>query len=205
MDICIKSGVTLLQENSTPEELSDSEIVTLFFERDEKALSAVSRKYGSYCGAIVQNILKNHEDTEECLNDTWFKAWESIPPAKPRNLGGFLAKIAKNLSLNRYNSAHADRRGGGELPLVLDELEGCVADTGNVEQAYEHKVLVTAVNDFLKTLTREKRDMFVLRYWYCVPVSGIAGRMGLSRGNVSVSLTRTRRALYAYLEKRGFI
>ncbi len=205
MDVCIKSGVTLLQESTTPEELSDSEIVSLFFERDEKALSAVSRKYGSYCGAIVQNILKNHQDTEECLNDTWFKAWDSIPPAKPRNLGGFLAKIAKNLSLNRYNSSRADKRGGGELPLVFEELEECISDKNNVEKNYEHKALVSAVNDFLKTLTREKRDIFVLRYWYCVSAANIAGRMGLSRGNVAATLTRTRRALYAYLEKRGYI
>lgn len=205
MEICIKSGVRSLPENTPPVELSDGEIVSLFFERDEKALSAVSRKYGSYCSAIVQSILKNRQDTEECLNDTWFKAWESIPPAKPRNLGGFLAKIAKNISINRYNSSHTDKRGGGELPLVLDELEGCVADNSSVEQAYEHKVLVGAVNDFLRTLTRDKRDIFVLRYWYCVSVSDIAGRMGLSRGNVSTTLTRTRRALYAYLEKRGFI
>ncbi len=205
MEICIKSGVRSLPENTLSVELSDAEIVSLFFERDEKALSAVSRKYGSYCGAIVRNILKNHEDTEECLNDTWFKAWESIPPAKPRNLGGFLAKIAKNLSLNRYNRSHTDKRGGGELPLVLEELEGCVADSGNVEQTYERKVLVGAVNDFLRTLSREKRDMFVLRYWYCISVSDIAGKMGFSRGNVSTTLTRTRRALYAYLEKRGFI
>lgn len=205
MEICIKSGVTFMRSETAPENLSDGEIITLFFERNEKALSAVSRKYGNYCGAVVRSIIKNPQDVEECLNDTWLKTWESIPPAKPKNLGGFLAKIAKNLSLNRYEHSHAGKRGGGEIPLVLDELSECVADKNDVEKAFEQKVLTDAVNDFLRTLPRDKRDVFVLRYWYCLSVAEIADKTGLSRGSVSVSLTRTRRKLAAHLKKADLI
>lgn len=205
MEICIRSGVTLMRSETAPENLSDDEIITLFFERNEKALSAVSRKYENYCGAVVHSIIKNPQDAEECLNDTWLKTWESIPPARPKNLGGFLAKIAKNISLNRYEHSHAKKRGGGELPLVLDELSECVADKNDVEKTFEQKLLTDAVNDFLRTLPRDKRDVFVLRYWYCLSVAEIAEKTGLSRGGVSVSLTRSRRKLAAYLKKEGLI
>lgn len=205
MEICIKSGVTFMRSETTPEDPDDGEIITLFFERNEKALSAVSRKYGGYCGAVARSILKDPQDAEECLNDTWLKAWESIPPARPRNLGGFLAKIAKNISLNRYEHLHADKRGGSEVPLVLDELSECVADKNDVEKAFEQKVLTNAINDFLRTLPRDKRDVFVLRYWYCLSVAEIADKTGLSRGSVSVSLTRTRRKLAAHLKKADLI
>ena len=205
MDIVAKSGVTFTQEEKTPEILSDKEIVSLFNERNEKAIEAVSRKYGSYCGTVVQSILKNPQDTEECLNDTWMRAWESIPPEKPRNLGGFLVKIAKSISLNRYKLAHAEKRGSGEVPLVMDELSECVADNGSVEKVFEQKLLTGAVNEFLKTLSPEKRDIFVLRYWYCLPVAEIARKVGLNRSNTSVILSRTRRSLTAYLKKKELL
>ena len=205
MDIVAKGGVTFKQEEKTPENLSDNEIISLFNERDEKALSAVSLKYGSYCGAVVRSILKDPQDEEECLNDTWLKAWESIPPESPHNLGGFLVKIAKNISLNRYSQSHAKKRGGGELPLVLDELSECLADKNNVEKTFEQKLLTDAVNEFLQTLSPEKRDIFVLRYWYCLPVAELARKMGISRSSAAVSLTRTRRSLTAYLKKKELL
>ena len=205
MDICIKSGVTFTKEENAPETLSDKEIVSLFNERNEMALSAVSGKYGNYCGVVVRSILKDPQDAEECLNDTWLRAWESIPPENPRNLGGFLAKIAKSISLNRYSLLHAQKRGGGELPLVLDELSECVADKNNVEKVYEQKLLTSAVNDFLRTLAPEKRDIFVLRYWYCLSVAEIARKTGQGRSSVSVALSRTRRSLAAYLKKKELL
>ena len=205
MDIVAKSGVMFVQEENTPEVLSDKDIVALFNERDEKALSAVSSKYGSYCETVVRNILHDPQDTEECLNDTWLKAWESIPPEKPRNLGGFLVKIAKNISLNRYSLQHTQKRGSGEIPLVMDELSECVADKNNVEKTFEQKLITNAVNEFLKTLSPEKRDIFVLRYWYCLPVAEIARKVGLNRSNTSVILSRTRRGLTAYLKKKELL
>lgn len=205
MDIVVKNGVTFMQDEKTPENLTDKEIISMFFERDEKALAAVSRKYGSYCGTVVQNILKNPQDTEECLNDTWLKAWESIPPERPRNLGGFLAAIAKSISLNRYKQSHTQKRGGGEVPLVMEELSECAADTINVEKVFEQKQLTDAINDFLRTLSPKKRDIFVLRYWYCLPVAEIARKVGIGRSNVSVTLSRMRRSLAAYLKKKELL
>lgn len=205
MDICIKGEAEYTRDEKASEVLSDGEIVSLFFERDEKALAAVSRKYGNYCGTVVRSILKDPQDAEECLNDTWLKAWESIPPEKPHNLGGFLMKLAKNISLNRYKQSHAQKRGGGELPLVLDELAECVPDTNNIERVFEQKLLTSAVNEFLRTLSAEKRDIFVLRYWYCLPVAEIAHKVGTSRNNVSVILMRTRRGLTEYLKQKELL
>lgn len=185
--------------------LSDAEIVSLFQARDETAISAVCRKFGSYCGTVVKGILTNPQDAEECLNDTWMKAWESIPPHEPTNLGAFLATLAKNISLNRYRETHAKKRGCGEISLVLEELTECSSHS-NVEKAYEHKLLVEAVNDFLRSLPSDKRDIFVLRYWFCLSTKEIAKKIGaLNKNSVSVTLLRTRRALAKYLKKQGFL
>lgn len=184
--------------------MNDSEIVELFFSRDEKAISAANEKYGKYCAAVAMNILKNREDSEECVNDALLKAWNSIPPEKPRNLAGFLAKITKNISLNRYNSVHADKRGGGEIPLIYDELSECIPDSTNVERSFEQSELIDAVRDFLRTLPEHKRDLFLLRYWYCLSVSEAAKRVGISENNAAVTLQRTRNKILKYLRKRGF-
>lgn len=194
-----------MHKDTAPESFSDSEIVSMFFERNEKAISAAEQKYGNYCASIIKNILKDPQDAEECLNDALLKAWESIPPQKPYNLGGYLAKIAKNLSLNRFKGSHAKKRGGGEYPLVLEELSECVIDNINIEKTYERKILTDSINDFLETLPQEKRDVFVLRYWYCLSVGEISSKTGLSRGNVSVMLNRTRHNLAGFLKGRGLL
>lgn len=195
-----------MQREDNSEVLSDAEIVSLFQARDETAISAASKKFGSYCGTVVKGILKNPQEAEECLNDTWLKAWESIPPHEPTNLGAFLATLAKNISLNRYTQTHAKKRGGGEISLVLEELAECSSRNNNVEKVYEHKLLVEAVNEFLRSLPRDKRDIFVLRYWFCLSTAEIAKKVGaLNRNSVSVTLLRTRRALTAHLKKQGFL
>lgn len=183
---------------------SDNEIIELFNSRDEKAISAVSSKYGRYCTAIAMNILGNRQDAEECLNDTLLKAWESIPPAKPDNLPGYLAKIAKNISLNRYRSTHTEKRGSGSIDSVYEELSECVPDKNSIERSYEHKELIEAINAFLAKLAADKRDIFVLRYWYCMSVSEVAARVGVSENRAAVELFRTRKRLVKHLEKRGF-
>lgn len=206
VEICIMSGGKFVQTEDKPKVLSDAEIVSLFLERDETAISAASEKFGNYCGTVVSGILKNPQDAEECLNDTWLKAWESIPPHNPQNLGAFLATLAKNISLNRYNHGNAKKRGGGEISLVLEELAECTAAKNDVEKTFEHKLLVEAVNDFLRSLPQDRRDIFVLRYWYCLSTGEIAKKVGaLNRSSVSVTLLRTRRALMKYLEKQGFL
>lgn len=184
--------------------MNDSEIVELFFSRDEKAISAANAKYGKYCAAVAMNILKNREDSEECVNDALLKAWNSIPPEKPRNLAGFLAKITKNISLNRYNCVHAGKRGGGEIPLIYDELSECIPDSTDVERSFEQSELIDAVKEFLRTLPERKRDLFLLRYWYCLSVSEAARRVGISDNNAAVTLQRTRNKILKYLRKRGF-
>lgn len=183
---------------------SDNEIIELFNSRDEKAISAVSSKYGRYCTAIAMNILGNRQDAEECLNDTLLKAWESIPPAKPDNLPGYLAKIAKNISLNRYRSTHTEKRGSGSIDSVYEELSECVPDKNSIERSYEHKELIEAINAFLAKLAADKRDIFVLRYWYCMSVSEVAARVGVSENRAAVELFKTRKRLVKHLEKRGF-
>lgn len=185
-------------------EKSDNEIIELFNSRDEKAISAASSKYGRYCTAIAMNILGNRQDAEECLNDTLLKAWESIPPAKPDNLPGYLAKIAKNISLNRYRSSHTEKRGSGGIDSVYEELSECVPDKNSIERSYEHKELIEAINVFLAKLAADKRDIFVLRYWYCMSVSEVAARVGVSENRAAVELFRTRKRLVKHLEKRGF-
>lgn len=181
---------------------SDREIVEFFLERDERAVSAASSKYGKYLSAVALNVLGDRQDAEECVNDTLLKAWESIPPAEPTNLGGYLAKIAKNLSLNRLRRENTEKR-GGELTRVYEELGGCAGSS--VERSYEQKELIEAINAFLGGLAADKRDMFVLRYWYCMSVAELAERTGISENRAAVELFRTRKKLVKHLRKRGFL
>lgn len=184
--------------------MDDKEIIRLFNARDEKAISEAHRKYGKYCTAVALNILKNREDSEACVNDALMKAWNAIPPEQPRNLAGFLAKITKNICLNAYDQSHAEKRGGGEIPLIFDELSECVPDGSNVEKSFEQKELSDTVNAFLKTLSEAKRNLFILRYWYCLSVSDAAQRSGFSESNAAVTLLRIRKKLLVYLRKRGY-
>ncbi|MBD5384600.1 MAG: sigma-70 family RNA polymerase sigma factor [Ruminococcaceae bacterium] len=175
----------------------------LFFDRDENAISAVSLKYGKYILTVAMNVLGNFQDAEESVNDALLHAWENIPPASPKNLGGYLAKITKNISLNRYRQAHTEKR-GGELAKIYSELDESISGSDNVERNYENKELLAAVNTFLGKLPANKRDIFVLRYWYCMNLSDLAARVGMTENRLSVELFRTRQKLVKYLQKRGF-
>ena len=184
--------------------MDDAKIVQMYFDRDEQAIPATADKYGNYCTSIANNILGNHEDAEECVNDTYLNTWNSIPPHRPKMLSTFLGKIVRNLAFNRYKYNTADKRGGGELPAVLDELAGCVSGNDNVEQSYEYKELVAAINDFLRALPAEKRKIFVCRYWYTDSISDIATRYGMTSAAVSMTLNRLRTKLHDYLIERGY-
>jgi RNA polymerase sigma-70 factor (ECF subfamily) len=184
--------------------LDDRKIVQLYWDRDEQAIPATTDKYGSYCNAIAKNILGNKEDAEECVNDTYLNAWNSMPPHRPSILSTFLGKITRNLSFNRYKHNTADKRGGGETAAVLDELLEIVSDTDSVEKEINRKELVKAIDTFLGTLSSDKRGIFVRRYWYFDNISAIASRFGLTENNVSVNLNRTRLKLRNYLLERGF-
>lgn len=184
--------------------MEDSKIIQLYWNRDESAIPVTSKKYGAYCTSIARNILKNEEDTEECVNDTYFNAWNAMPPQRPSVLSAFLGRITRNLSFNRYKLLHTQKRGGGELPLVLEELTEVVSGKESVEQELERKELLAEINSFLAGLPKEKRQMFVRRYWYAEPVNEIAKRFGISESSATMTLKRVREQLKEKLVEKGY-
>jgi len=192
------------ENESEVERMDDAKIVQLYWDRDEQAIPATSAKYGNYCNAIAQNILINKEDAEECVNDTYLQAWNSIPPHRPRILSTFLGKITRNLALNRRKHNFADKRGGSEADVVFDEIADFLSDTDSVEQTIERKELIRAIDAFLDTLSAQKRCIFVCRYWYFDSISDIADRCGMTENRISVILHRLRLKLHNYLLERGF-
>lgn len=183
--------------------MDDREIIELFNARSEDAVRAVSDKYGGLCAAVSRNILQNNQAVEECVNDTFLKAWESIPPAKPKNLAAYLARIAKNISINRWKNDRREKRGGG-VEQVFEELEGFAAGGSSVEDDTERRAVIAEINLFLNGLPTSKRTMFVRRYWFCDGISELAALYGMSENNVSAILSRTRAELKKYLKKRGY-
>lgn len=184
--------------------MEDREIIRLYWDRDDRAIKATDDKYGRYCRAIARNILNCEEDAEECVNDTYLKAWSSMPTKWPAQLAAFLGKITRNLSFNRYKHRHAEKRGGGEISLVLDELTDCVSDADDVEKTIDRQELIKAIDSFVGGLSESKRRIFVRRYWYADPIADIAEDSGMKQGTVSKTLERTRKQLRVYLTERGF-
>lgn len=184
--------------------MDDAKIVQLYWDRNEQAIPVTANKYGNYCTSIAINILGNREDAEECVNDTYMNAWNSMPPHRPNILSTFLGKIVRTLSIKRYKHNTADKRGGGQATVVLDEIAEFVSDTDSVEQEIDHRELVKAIDSFLDRLPTDKRNIFVCRYWYFDSVSDIANRFGMTENNVSVTLSRLRLKLHNYLLERGF-
>ena len=184
--------------------MDDGKIIELFFDRDETAIRETSDKFGGLCRAIALNILHNPEDAEQCVNDALLKAWESIPPNDPKNLKAYLARIVKNISINRYRLSQTEKRGGA-VDEVFDELEElCVSET-SVEQQAERKEILAAVNAFLARLPSKKRMLFVRRYWYCDSTEQLAQRFSMTESNIFTTLSRIRADLKNYLRKRGFL
>lgn len=185
--------------------MDDAKIVQLYRDRNEQAISATASKYGNYCASIAESILGNHEDAEECVNDTYLSAWNSIPPHRPSSLSAFLGKIVRNLSIKRYRYNTADKRGGGQAAVVLDEIAELVSDADDsVAQEIDRRELIRAIDTFLGTQSAEKRGIFVRRYWYFDSISDIAARFEMTENNVSVTLKRVRFKLNNYLLERGF-
>jgi RNA polymerase sigma-70 factor (ECF subfamily) len=184
--------------------MEDEKIVQMYWDRDQRAITTTADKYGNYCTVIARNILGNEQDAEECVNDTYLNAWDSIPPHRPSVLATFLGKITRNLSLNRYKYLNADKRGGGSVPMVLDELSEIVAGADTPEHEMNKKELLQTINQFLADLSEEKRKMFVSRYWYFEDVKSIAKRLKMTENNVSVTLNRLRKQLHTFLSERGF-
>lgn len=183
--------------------MEDEAIIALYWQRSEEAIVQTDRKYGRYCRSIAFNILDNDDDTDECLNDTYLRAWNLMPPKRPSLLSAMLAKITRNLALDRRKFNHAEKRGGGQVPLVLEELSQCVPGGTNAEEILESKELTALLNRFLSSLPQRTREVFMLRYWYLCPVRQIAERLGLGESSVKMTLLRTRKQLKALLEKEG--
>ena len=184
--------------------MDDQELIQLYWDRKEQAIPETAQKYGAYCKAIAGNILHDPEDEEECVNDMYWKAWNAMPTHWPEHLAAFLGKITRNLSFNKYRHDHAEKRGGGEIALVLNELTDCVSDTDSTEDVLERQELIREINTFVKNLPAEKRTVFVRRYWYADPVLEIAKDCGMLPGTVSKILERTRKQLKNHLTERGF-
>lgn len=192
-------------EKQRREKVEDKQIIELYNQRKETAIEHTAEKYTAYCFNIANNILHNHEDSEECVNDTWMKAWNAIPPTVPTCLRVFLGKITRNLSFDKYRASHSESRGGGQMAVVLDELEEIVAGSSDVEAHYEQKELVEAINTYLKKLPERDCNIFIRRYFYAEETCVIARRYGIKESNVLMILSRTRKKLHTFLKEEDFI
>ncbi len=183
--------------------MDDEMIVSLYWQRDPSAIAASAEKYRGYCWAIAGQLLQNRQDTEEVLNDTWLGAWNAIPPHRPRVLRTFLGRITRNLAFSRYRENCAQKRGGGEIQLVLAELKEVLPSQNVPEQELESKELGRLLTVFLRGIPQRERNIFIRRYWYAESTGQIGERYGMKPGAVLTSLSRTRGKLKLFLEKEG--
>jgi RNA polymerase sigma-70 factor (ECF subfamily) len=184
--------------------MEDDEIVELFWQRSETAISEAERKYSKYCHSIAFGILRCREDAEECVNGTLARAWSAIPPTRPSVLRTFLGKITRNLSLNALQKMNAAKRGMGQMPLALSELEECIPDTGCLDvRSVKEESITKTINGFLGRCDASERKVFVRRYWYASSIKEIAADYGMSVNKVKSMLFRLRKRLRTELEKEG--
>ena len=183
--------------------MEDSHIVELYWARSESAITETMSKYGLYCYRIAFNILANQEDAEEIVNDTYLAAWNCMPPHRPSILSSFLGKLTRRLSIDRWRAKRADRRGGGEIELAIEELSECIPASNNVEREVENAEIAKLVNDFLHSLSVTERRVFICRYWYLDSIYAIGQQFGYSESKVKSMLYRTRKKLSAYFAEGG--
>lgn len=184
--------------------MTDNEIIALYWERDQAAITISNEKYGAYCFAVANAILFNREDCDECVNSTWLQSWNSMPPQRPSVLKLFFAKITRNLAINTYRKNTAKMRGGSEFKASLDELSECIPSESSVEGEFDKKALEQSINGFLRSLSSRDCSVFLRRYFFSDSVKQIAERFGLSESNTLSILFRTRKKLKEHLEKEGF-
>ncbi len=184
--------------------MDDRAIVALFFARDGDAVAEAQTAYGRYCRAVAKNITGSDEDAEECVNDALLAAWNSIPPARPESLRGYLGKLTRNIAINRWERSQASKRGGGEADAVLDELEDVFGTVESAEDEAMRHALTEAIDAFLASLDEERRALFVRRYWYAESVGEIAARFGIRENTAAQILRRIRKKLKDYLTREGF-
>ena len=184
--------------------MQDHEIIALFFERSERAITELINKYGATIKNVASNILKDMQDAEEAANDTYLTVWNQLPPVKPKHLGAYSCRIARNLSLKRFYANTAEKR-NSYYDVALDELEETIPALSTVESTYDAKELTGYLNRFLKNLSKEDRYLFMRRYWYGDKVSDIAENLNITPHKASVRLFRLRQKLQDYLKKEGMI
>lgn len=184
--------------------MEDKQIVALYWERSEQAVEETASKYGNYCYFIAYNILNDNGDAEESVNDTFVDAWNSMPPHRPSILSTFLGKITRRISIDRWRRRSAEKRGGGEVPLVLEELHECVASQESTEQSVEGKLLADVINRFVKKLPETEQKVFLCRYWYMDSIEAIGTQFVFSQSKVKSMLQRTRNKLRTELMKEGY-
>ena len=181
-----------LSHRKGDDDREDQKFIDLYWNRSENAITETAVKYGRYCTSIAYGILKSREDAQECVSDAYLTAWNAIPPRRPADLGTYLGKITRNLSIDRLRTRSREKRGGGEMPLALEELEEVVAGSDSPENEAVRKELTAALNRFLAGLTQQERYVFVRRYWYLDSLTDISEKTGFSGSKVASMLYRLR-------------
>lgn len=183
--------------------MDDSKIVDLYWARSQQAIAESERKYGAYCRTVARNILARTEDVEECVNDTWLRAWNTIPPQRPTFLQAFFGKLTRNLSLDRWRRDRAQKRGGSQVELALDELEDCLAARDRVDEVLDVQTTAQLISNFVRGLPQQDRMLFIRRYWYLDDIQTLAKTFGMGQSQVKSRLHRIRQRLKTELEKEG--
>ena len=184
--------------------MTDKEIVALYWQREEAAIAATRDRYGPYLFRIARAILPLPADCEECVNDTYLGAWNSIPPQKPAVLQTYLGKLTRRIAIDRFRRDTAQKRGGAEVTRSLEELRDCLPARNTLEQTVEARRLAAAIRAFLGALSTEKRRVFLMRYWYSMSIREISARMGCRDSKTVNLLSRMRKALRQHLEQEAF-
>jgi RNA polymerase sigma-70 factor (ECF subfamily) len=184
--------------------MEDKAILDLYFARDELAITETDRKYGGYCYSIANRILNSQEDSEETVSDTYWQTWNSIPPQRPNFLKLFLAKVTRNLAFTRWRKRSAEKRGGGELELALEELASCIPGREQVDDRLNLQELSKTIRCFLAALPERDGNIFLRRYFFVEDADTIAEHYHMKRANVNVILSRTRVKLKSYLKQEGY-
>lgn len=185
--------------------MDDLQIIDLYWKRSEAAIQETDRKYGKFCYGLAMNVLGNREDAEESVSDTYFATWNALPPNRPTYLMAFLGKLSRRISIDHWRSSSAQKRGGGQIQLCLDELAECASSDPSIEDAAVSKEACAALNLFLDGLPQEERTIFVRRYFLMDPVADIARSFRYTEDKVRSMLSRTRKKLYTKLTKEGYL
>ncbi|MBR1456143.1 MAG: sigma-70 family RNA polymerase sigma factor [Oscillospiraceae bacterium] len=185
--------------------MTDTAIIELYWARSEQAIAESENAYGRFCYRVANGILRDSGDAEESVNDTWLASWNAIPPTRPQSLHSFFGALCRRISVSRLRARLADKRGGGEALLAIEELSACIPAAWSTEGALEERELVAAFNAFLARQPKLERDLFVARYWYGLPMAELAAKFGLKRSTAATKLRRCRLRLLDYLEKGEYL